>query len=373
MRHLYLITLLGALGLSAQAAQVSVDTLSPDDVSKAVAAIRENYVRKDSLTDSDMARATLQGLLDRLSSAVTLTATESAPVAAPFYSEAPDGKTGYLRVGALNPRNVDLAKQVLATWTAQDIGAVVLDLRGSPASDDFTTTAATLAGCFCPKGTMLLGLESEPPSKAEMESSTPPDGAPASNANTKLIVRGTQTTVRDYAMAKGSPVFSGVLVVLIDSDTAQAPEALAAFLQKCAKALVVGDKSAGQPYSYHDIPLGGATLRVAVAQAVLPDGAKISGVTPDIAVGIGSASRETLMETVSARGVASVTSERDRPHLNEVALVTGSDPEVDELEAEQSAQKPAQPLIDRQLQRALDLVTSISIYQAKSAAVPPGE
>jgi hypothetical protein len=80
------------------------------------------------------------------------------------------------------------------------------------------------------------------------------------------------------------------------------------------------------------------------------------------------------MESVSAKGVGSVTEEEDLPHLNEAALVAGSNPEVDELEAEAAGKKPEERLIDRQLQRALDLVTSISIYQAKKETTPmPGE
>ena len=43
---------------------------------------------------------------------------------------------------------------------------------------------------------------------------------------------------------------------------------------------------------------------------------------------------------------------------------------MDELEAEEAGKKPDELLIDRQLQRALDLVTSISIFQAKGSASP---
>jgi C-terminal processing protease CtpA/Prc len=158
-----------------------------------------------------------------------------------------------------------------------------------------------------------------------------------------------------------------VLVVLVNTETAEAPEAVAASLQKCAKALVVGDKTAGRAFKYSDVPLSGAVLRVAVAQVILPDGKEPgeNGLTPDISVGLGTASKRDLMRSVTAKGVASVTSEHDRPHLNEAALVSGSNPDVDELQAEQLGRRPEAVLIDRQLERALDLVTSISIYHAK--------
>ena len=98
-----------------------------------------------------------------------------------------------------------------------------------------------------------------------------------------------------------------------------------------------------------------------------------NGLTPDISVGLGAASKNEVMRRISARGVASVIQERDRAHLTEAALVSGSNPEVDELEAEQAGKTGPDPLIDRQLQRALDLVTSISIYQAKGEARTSGE
>jgi C-terminal processing protease CtpA/Prc len=366
MRPLFLLILLGASVLIARAAPstapVDVDTLSQDDVSKAISAIKDNYVRKNSLTDAELQRATLQGLLDRLASAVALTSTESTPPPAPFYSELYNTKTGYLRIGALSQPNLDQAKQTLSSWTAQGVKSVILDLRGTPPTDDFTKSSIMLAGFFRPVGAQLFGLESEP-------TAPPPT---VSSSDSKLSVAVVNYVVQNWPAPTSPPVFTGILVVIVDADTAQAPEAVAAFLQKWDKALIVGDRTAGQPYKYRDIPLGGATLRVAVAQAILPDGKGQSGikigdqgVTPDIAISLGAASKSQVLSAVTAHGIASATSEHDRPHLSEAALVSGSDPEVDELEAEQSSQKPSQPLIDRQLQRALDLVTSISIYSAR--------
>jgi carboxyl-terminal processing protease len=182
------------------------------------------------------------------------------------------------------------------------------------------------------------------------------------------VLKGPDTTAQTRTFsAEAAPLFKGVLLVLVDADTAEAPEAVAACLQKSAKALVVGDKTAGRAYQYSDVPLNGAVLRVAVAQVILADGKEPgeNGLTPDISVPMGRVSKKDIMRSITAKGIASVLNEHDRPHLNEAALVSGSNPEVDELEAEQSGQKPADTLIDRQLQRALDLVTSISIYQAR--------
>ena len=354
MRTLVLLTLVGATCFGAQpaAAPAGVDALLPDDVAKAVAALKEDFVRPDALSDPEMARATLQGLLDRLAPGVSLVVSKGGvteeEAASPFYSEAYDGGMGYLRVGELTGENVEKAKQALMEWGGKSVSAVVLDLRGTPASSDYES-AAGLAELFCAKGTEIFSL----------------------TAGKEHALKGADATAQTRTFsANADPLFTGVLVVLVDADTAEAPEAVAAALQKCAKALVVGDKTAGRAYQFTDVPLSGAVLRVAVAQVILPDGKEPgeNGLTPDINVGMGPAGKKEVMRSITTKGVASVTNEHDRPHLNEAALVSGSNPEVDELEAEQSGKKPAETLIDRQLQRALDLVTSISIYQAKGGA-----
>jgi C-terminal processing protease CtpA/Prc len=302
-----------------------------------------------------MARATLQGLLDRLAPAVSLVVrnggTTDAGTVTPFYSEAYDANTGYLRVGKLTGENVEKAVEALKAWRGKGVGAVVLDLRGTVASSDYDD-AAGLAGLFCAKGTDIFSLTAPFHEVAHPE---PNSASGLSPAQTRTFSAGAE------------PLFKGILVVLVDADTAEAPEAVAAVLQQCAKALVVGDRTAGRAYQFSEVPLNGAVLRVAVGQVVLADGKEPgeSGLTPDIVVGIGPAAKKEVMRSITAKGIASVTNEHDRPHLNEAALVSGSNPEVDELEAEQSGQKPAAGLIDRQLQRALDLVTSISIFQAK--------
>jgi hypothetical protein len=365
MRYLVLLSVLGAACLGAesmlwgqgapggQPQPVGVDGLTPDDVAKAVSALKQTFVRPEALSDAEMARATLQGLLDRLApEASLLSGTADAGAASPFYTEAFEGKTGYLRPGKLTEENIAKARQALKDWSGKGLGAVVLDLRGTPASSDFEA-GSELEGLFCAKGTEMFSLHAGKAGAAKV----------SSTAQTKTF------------SAEADPLFTGILVVLVDGETAEAPEAVAASLRPCAKALVVGDHTAGRAFEYRDVPLAGAVLRVAVAQVILPDGKEPAeyGLKPDIDVALGSAPKDAVMRSIAANGVDSVVEEHDRPHLNEAALVAGSSPEVDELEAEAAGKKPWEGLIDRQLQRALDLVTSISIYQGKAEAGAGGE
>jgi len=363
MKSLVLTCLLAALPVSIFAAgePAGVDALGPDDVAKAVAALKQNYVHPEDLSDAEIARATLQGLLDRLSPAVTLVSgSGSAEKAAPFYSELYGGRTGYLRVGDFSNDNVAKAAGTIKDWNAKNVGAVVLDLRGTPPNGDFDTGAA-LAEMFCAKGTQLFSLESIPASGAQAK-----DGS----------IPMSQMTM-EYVVKNPPAQYKGVLVVLVDGDTAEAPEAVAASLQKCAKALIVGDRTAGKPFKFTDVPLSGAVLRMATAQVILPDGKQPGegGLMPDISIGIGAANKPDVMKSITSSGVGSVVQEQSRPHLNEAALVAHNNPEVDEIEAEQSGRKPPEPLLDRQLQRALDLLTSISIYQTRATgfSAPAGQ
>jgi hypothetical protein len=322
-----------------------VDGLSAQDVTKAVAALKESFIQPDALSDTELERATLQGLLDHLAPEATLeSGTAGAGAAAPFHAEDYEGKTGYLRPGALT--NVNMARQTLEDWSAKGIGAVVLDLRATTPSSDYDA-AANLAALFCAKGTEMFSLTAG-------KGRTIP-GADSADGQTRTFT------------AEADPVFKGVLVVLVDGETAEAAETVASALQKCAKAIVVGDKTAGRMFDYTDVPLGNATLRLAVARVILPDGREPgeSGLEPDISVGLGTASKADVMASITSKGIDSVTEEYDRPHLNEAALVAGSNPDLDELEAEQSGVNPLEVLIDQQLERALDLVTSISIFQQR--------
>jgi hypothetical protein len=66
--------------------------------------------------------------------------------------------------------------------------------------------------------------------------------------------------------------------------------------------------------------------------------------------------------------------ESDRPHLNEAALLAGTNPEIEVAQAAQQrrAQGGQRPpaMHDTVLQRGVDLVTSIEIYQKPNSPSP---
>src|SRR5207244_12428221 len=81
------------------------------------------------------------------------------------------------------------------------------------------------------------------------------------------------------------PASQGLIMVLADGDTAGGAEAVASALRFYDKALLIGQPTAGRAAEYSDLPLpGGKILRVAVAEAVSPEGRSLfaDGITPDL-------------------------------------------------------------------------------------------
>src|ERR687888_1870697 len=81
-----------------------VDSLGPTDLQAFITLLKANFTHPDAITDTELSRATVEGLLVRLPRGITLLAgKESLFAAAPgaFYSEVIAGRTGYVRLGTL--------------------------------------------------------------------------------------------------------------------------------------------------------------------------------------------------------------------------------------------------------------------------------
>src|SRR4029453_1730513 len=101
--------------------------------------------------------------------------------------------------------------------------------------------------------------------------------------------------------------YSGVLVVLVDFDTAGAAEVIAAVLRTQAKALVIGQQTRGEAVEYSDIPLpSGRKIRVAGAEVALPENVLVypGGVHPDVAVDISKEETTSVLKIELEGGVS---------------------------------------------------------------------
>ena len=320
-----------------------VNSLGPTDLQAVITLLKTNFTNPDAITDTELNRATVEGLIVRLPRGVMLLpARETAPAEAPtaFYSEIIGGHIGYVRIGSLNAADLQALDKSLSNFAAKKVDAVIVDLRASQATTDLAL-AAEFAKRFCPKGKTLFTLRK-----------------PAARQD-RLF-----NSDRD-------PAFRGLIMVLTDSDTVGAAEAIAAALRFYNRALIIGQTTAGRAAEYSDLPLpNGKILHVAVAEMISPEGRSLfpEGVKPDLPVEISMADKRQIFQLSGEKGMSPFVYEAGRPHLNEAALLAGTNPEVEAAEAAQqrrgrSPEKP--PTHDPVLQRALDVVTSLEVYQKR--------
>jgi hypothetical protein len=312
------------------------------DLKEAVQFLKNNYIKPDVFNETELSRATFEGILARLGRGVVLLpGPTAAPVEPepPFYSEVLEGHVGYLRLGAFTASNLEALDSNLKGFAAQKVDALVLDLRASSGNGDFGM-AAEFAKRFCPKGKPLFSLR-QMAAKQER----------------------TFTSDRD-------PSYEGLMIVLVDGDTSGAAEAIAAVIHLYDKALIVGQQTAGRAVEYSDLKLSsGKILRVAVGEAILPQDKPLfpEGIKPDVPVEMPAADKREVFQQSRDNGMTPFVVENERPHLNEAALISGRNPELEAMEAAQRRGHGPErtPVHDPVLQRALDLVTTIAVFQQR--------
>lgn len=308
-----------------------LEALDAAQIKLATDTIRAKHAEAATLDETGMARATLRGLLDGLYPGAELTGDEEKKKeSSPFRAELLDGRVGYLRIGSLSTENLAQLDAALKDFSGKKTDGVVVDLRATPESSDFPM-AAQFAERFVPNGTVIFSL-----------------------ANTQ------EKQEQKFASSR-APAFQGVVTVLADGDTAGAPEVIVAALRRHARAMVVGSDSAGRAVEFAVLPLGGGNqLRYAVAEARVDGLPPIypRGIEPDLEVPQSAADKKAVLDVALEKGVAGFVFESERVRMNEASLVAGKNPELD-------SDDQRERLLDRPLQRAVDLVTAIKFFRKR--------
>src|SRR6476646_6242239 len=121
-----------------------VDSLGPAELQAFITLLKANFTDPDAITDTELSRATVEGLLVRLPRGITLlVAKENVSVATPgaFYSEVIAGRTGYVLLGTLNNANLQALEQALSGFAAKKVTDLIVDLRASSATNDSSLAA----------------------------------------------------------------------------------------------------------------------------------------------------------------------------------------------------------------------------------------
>jgi hypothetical protein len=171
------------------------------------------------------------------------------------------------------------------------------------------------------------------------------------------------------------------VAVLVNRQTAGAPEALAGMLRLLGAGLILGDQTAGQALIPEDYPLAnGDRLQIGIAPVVLGDGTAFppGGLKPDIAVAVSAQDERTYYadaykiipkaRTAGRGGIGPVagTNLTRRPRINEAELVRerreGYSDDSELLGP--GVVEPDQPLVrDPALARALDLLKGLAVVR----------
>ena len=319
-----------------------IDSLSQADLQAILPVLKTNFTNPQALGDVELNRATVEGLMTRLSHGVTLLPNrenrESREPAAPFYSEVLDGHVGYLRLGTLNPANLEAMDKALAGFAPKKVDATIIDLRASGSPDDFAV-AAEFAKRFCPKGEQLFILR-KPGARQD----------------------------RVFTCDR-EPMFQGLITVLADGDTSGDAEALAGTLRFARKAWSSAKRLRAAQSSIRIWRCRAEKFCESPCRKWCLPGDRLlfpDGIKPDLPVEMSLVDKRQIFQRCGEQGMGPFVYESERPHMNEAALIAGTNPELDAVEAAQRRRERAPEkaaLHDVVLQRGLDLVTSLEVYQ----------
>lgn len=323
-----------------QTLRETINQLDAAQMQKAMDALQSNFLAPAALDDTARQRAALEGMIRRLAPGAAIVeekAAQQQAVQVPYLAEILDDRAGYIRPGALDVATLQQVDTALKSFAEKRLPAVILDLRAIPRGSEFDA-AADFARRFAARGKLLFTIQ-KPSAKQE-----------------RVI-----TSDQD-------PLFSGVVVVLVDGDTSGAAEALAATLRQNVRAMIIGTDTAGEAVEFAEFPIGsGRAIRVAVSQVVVPDTGAIfpNGVKPDIAIAMAPEVLQEIFTQSKEKGVSQFVFETERTRLNEAALIANTNPEIENSSASR-AERNAPALRDTVLQRAMDLVTAIGFFEKKN-------
>jgi hypothetical protein len=351
MLRAVLFTLL--LAPAAFAAEAKEPDITQNGIQTAFRVLQREYIRSGDLTFDELNRAALHGLLERLQFGAGLVSrTQDSKLADPGGVQAEMLRPGIalLRPKAFRQAEIAVMEQHLAKFVQDGAKHLILDLRASAAPGDFDVAAGML-GLFVPENEVLFKTRQ------------------MTDSNTEVL------------RSEREPLWKASVLVLIDGDTCNVGEAIAAVLRQRKQALLIGSATRGAAVRYETIPVDAHwSLRFARAEVLLPDDSSIfqKGLAPDFPIKLAEKAKRAFFDPENKTRPASTISDTPRVRFNEAALVAGTNPELDSY-IRRSAGEPLpedQPKPrDTVLQRAVDfLITSDHLQAAKinwSQKLPP--
>ncbi|MDB6003392.1 MAG: peptidase, partial [Prosthecobacter sp.] len=248
-------------------------------------------------------------------------------------------QTGYLRPREFTQRETKELEQHLREFVDKRVGHLILDLRSPAPPGDFND-AADMLSLFVPKGEVLFKMKQMGQTTAEVE-----------------------TNARE-------PVWTQPLLVLVDDETNNLGETLAAVLRQRKQALLIGAATRGGAVRYETVPVDAEwSLRFARAEVLLTDDSSVfkKGLQPDFAISMPTSLKRQVYHCTDDKDVKGSIIDKPRARFNEAALVANTNPELDSYlrrSAGQALPEDAPRPSDTVLQRAVDLITTRALFQS---------
>jgi C-terminal processing protease CtpA/Prc len=171
----------------------------------------------------------MQGLLERLDFGAMLLSRagrEASDAPFDFHSEKLSKEIGYARFGKFKKEEVDELDKTLARFSDESkMRTLILDLRSPQALADFEI-ASLILGRFRPAGELLFKIR-----------------------------RPNEDRARLFTSRSAAKVWDREIIVLIDRETGNAGEIIAAVLRDRNGSLLIGETTIGMTVEYRDVPV----------------------------------------------------------------------------------------------------------------------
>ncbi len=233
---------------------------------------------------------------------------------------------GYLRLTEFQEHSARDMAAALKELKAEGMKSLILDLRNNPGG--LLNSAVAVAGQFLPPGKLVV------------------------------YIKGRTGPRTDYDTTSKYPSYDHMqMIVLVNQGSASASEIVSGALKDWKRAVILGTQTFGKGSVQTVIPLSdGSALRLTTAMYYTPSGVSIQniGITPDI--------RVALAAVDGAKEHAVI---RERDLKNHLGVSTGKSGGKEEEVMSFSGIKAKD---DTQLQRAMDILKTWSIFQKSAKA-----
>ena len=308
--------------------------VSQAGIQSAIQLLRSEYIRGTELDFTALNRAALDGLLLRLQLGATLVPNKvksQEPVEPRILSAKLAPGIGWVRPLTFQRTETDLLRTAVESLRRENVTQLILDLR-SPCSDADFDTAAEMLDLFVPPAEVLFKLQQEGRTDAEL------------------------------FLSREAAAWTGDIITLIDSNSCNAAEAIAAVLDERDATLLVGTPTRGATVRYEVQPIDREwSLKFARAEMLLPDGTSLfkKGLAPQFPVPMNKQESAKARKLQEAGKVAETVFDQARVRYNEAALVARKNPELDAYirrSAGEETDGDREPSRDRVLQTAVDML-----------------